>query len=78
MPVFRRSDFSLASNSKKQFRINPATLGANNCRSGIDFPQFRFKRLDLRRFDEINIAFDYRKRNRRARRHRRDVEVIEK
>src|SRR4029077_12221617 len=27
MPVFRRCDFSLSSNSKQQFRINPATLG---------------------------------------------------
>ena len=56
MPVFQRCDFSLAFNSKQQFRINPAPLGTNNCRSGIDFPQLRFKRLDLRRLDEIDLV----------------------
>src|SRR6266513_2387054 len=53
---FQACDFSLASNSKQQLRIDPATLGANNCRGRIDFPQFRFKRLDLPRLDEIDLV----------------------
>ena len=56
MSVLRRCDFSLASNSEQQFRVNPATLGPNNRRGRIDFPQFRFKRLDLRRLDEIDFV----------------------
>src|SRR5262245_22409391 len=56
MPVFRRCDFSLASNSKHQFQIDPATLGTNNCRGWIDFAQLDFKRLDLSRLSQINLV----------------------
>src|SRR4029078_12288099 len=56
MPVLRRCDFSFAPNSKQQFRINPATRGANNCRSRIDLPYTRFKWLNLRRLDEIDLV----------------------
>ena len=47
MHVVQTCDFSLASNSKQQLRINPATLRANNCRGWIDLPQLGFKWLDL-------------------------------
>src|SRR6266480_1439331 len=56
MLVSRSCDFSLAFNSKQQFRINPATLGANNCRGRIDFPELRFKRFGLPRLDEIDLV----------------------
>src|SRR4029453_19640740 len=39
MPVFRRCDFSLTSNSKQHFGINPARLGPNICGGGIVFPR---------------------------------------
>src|SRR6266436_4180747 len=56
MPMFRARDFCLASNSKQQFRINPAPFGANNYRGRIDFPQLRFKRLDLCRPDKVDLV----------------------
>src|SRR5262249_19136219 len=56
MLVSRLCDLSLASDSKQQFRINPTTLGTNNCRGRIDFPRFRLELLDLRRLDEIDFV----------------------
>src|SRR5262245_5908301 len=56
MQVFQACDFSLASNSKQQFRINPASVGANDCRVRIDFSKFRFERLDLQRLDQIDLV----------------------
>jgi hypothetical protein len=42
--------------AEQKFRIDSATLGANNCRSGIDVAQFPLKRLDLRRTDKIDLV----------------------
>src|SRR6266404_4263288 len=48
-------DFFFASDAEQQIRIDPAALGADNCRGAVDFAQFRFERLDLRWLNKIDL-----------------------
>src|SRR5206468_956812 len=42
--------------AEQKFRIDPTTLGENDCRSWIVVAQFPLKRLDLRRTDKIRLV----------------------
>src|SRR6476646_489684 len=55
MPMLWTREFFLASDAEQQIWVNAAAFRANNRRSRVDFTQLRFKRLDLRRLDKIDL-----------------------
>ena len=56
MPMVQMRDFSLASNTEQQFRIDPTAPGANNRRWRIYFTQLRLERPDLHRLDKVDLV----------------------